>query len=74
MILGQSHTCDLNRPGVRCHLGVNNLLFMRLGHNDPWVDCTYHLNRYGVKSNIIMIAKVCDRESRRDSWFENCLV
>ena len=22
----------------------------------------------------IMIAKVCDRESRRDSWFENCLV
>ena len=26
------------------------------------------------KSNITMIAKVCDRESRRDSWFENCLV
>ena len=26
------------------------------------------------KSNITMIAKVCDRESRRDSWFENRLV
>ena len=26
------------------------------------------------KSNITMIAKVCDRESRRDSWFENHLV
>ena len=26
------------------------------------------------KSNITMIAKVCDRESRRDLWFENCLV
>ena len=26
------------------------------------------------KSNITMIAKVCARESRRDSWFENPLV
>ena len=26
------------------------------------------------KSNVTMIAKVCDRESRRDSWFENRLV
>ena len=26
------------------------------------------------KSNITMIAKVCDRERRRDSWFENRLV
>ena len=26
------------------------------------------------KSNITMIAKVCARESRRDSWFKNCLV
>ena len=26
------------------------------------------------KSNITMIAKVCDREIRRDSWFENRLV
>ena len=25
-------------------------------------------------SNITMIAKVCDRESRRDTWFENRLV
>ena len=26
------------------------------------------------KSNILMIAKVCDLESRRDTWFENRLV
>ena len=26
------------------------------------------------KSNITMIAKVCDRKSRQDSWFENRLV
>ena len=26
------------------------------------------------KSNITVIAKVCDRESRRDTWFENRLV
>ena len=26
------------------------------------------------KSNITIIAKVCDRESRQDSWFDNCLV
>ena len=26
------------------------------------------------KSNITMIAKVCDRESRQDMWFENRLV
>ena len=26
------------------------------------------------KSNITMIAKVCDRESRQDTWFENRLV
>ena len=26
------------------------------------------------RSNITMIAKVCDHESRRDSWFENRLV
>ena len=25
---------------------------------------------YGFESNITVIAKVCDRESRRDSWFE----
>ena len=30
-----------------------------------------HLNRYGIKSSITMIAQVCDRKSRRDSWFEN---
>ena len=53
MILGWSHTCDLKRLGVKGHLGVNDFwfkvlkkghcihmlwcIFMRLGHNDPWV-------------------------------------
>ena len=47
---------------------------MELWHNDPWVDSHLSGNRYGVKSNITMIAKVCDSKSRRDSWFENHLV
>ena len=54
MILGYSHTCDLNRCGVKGHLGVNDLCssfcqkghcihilwctFMGLAHNDPWVE------------------------------------
>ena len=59
VILGWSHTCDLNRLGVKGHLGVNDLLFKF------W---------YGIKSDITMFAKVCDRESRQDLWFENCLV
>ena len=29
---------------------------------------------HGSWTNITMIVKVCDRESRRDSWFENRLV
>ena len=29
---------------------------------------------YGVKSNITMIARVCDPKSRRDLWLENRLV
>ena len=28
----------------------------------------------GFKSNITIIAEACDRESRQDSWFENCPV
>ena len=32
-----------------------------------------HLNRYGVISNITMIAQVCDRESSRDSWSRTAL-
>ena len=31
MILGYSHTCDLNRHGVKGHLGVNDLWFKFLG-------------------------------------------
>ena len=33
-----------------------------------------HILRCIFKSNITMIAKVCDRESRWDTWFENRLV
>ena len=33
-----------------------------------------HILWCSFQSNITMIAKVCDRESRRDSWFENRLV
>ena len=44
--------------GVKGHLGISDLWFKF------W---------YGVKSDITMIAKVCDRESRRDPWFENRL-
>ena len=29
---------------------------------------------HGTWTNITMIAKVCDRESRQDLWFENFLV
>ena len=36
---------------------------------------TYHLNSYGVKSNIQWLQfLVCDHETRRDLWFENRLV
>ena len=60
-------------------------IIMGLGHNDPWVE-SHMWPQQGVKgqcihilwcifkSNITMIAKVCDRESRRDTWFENRLV
>ena len=52
-------------------------------HNNPlvespmWPQQTWgqRLSRgQWVKSNITMIAKVCDRKSRWDSWFENRLV
>ena len=47
---------------------------MGLGHNDLLGRFAHiTLYKYGVKSNITMIAQVCDRESRRDSWFENHL-
>ena len=49
MILGSCHTYDLNRLGVKGHLGVNYLWFKF------W---------YRVKSDITVIAKVCDRKSR----------
>ena len=47
---------------------------MGFGGNDPWVDSHISPNRYGVKSSITIIAKVCDPESRRDLWFKTHLV
>ena len=73
MILRQSHTCDLNRSGVKGHLRIINLLvkFWKIVSLYPHSFMyTYH----GSWTNIKMIVKVFDRESRRDSCFENRLV
>ena len=63
----ESHM-DLNRNGVKGHLGVNDLWFKF------WKKVWIHILWCIFKSNITMIAKVCDRESKRDSRFENRLV
>ena len=73
----ESHMCG--QRSSKGHLGsltvgskilknrlFSSRIFMGLGHNDPWVDS--HISPFtGI---FTMIAKVCDRESRRDSWFE----
>ena len=58
------------RHGVKGHLGVNDLWFKFL---EKRVSVSHTLICI-FKSNITMIAKVCDHEIRRDSWFENRLV
>ena len=114
MILGLSHTPDLNGLGVKGHLGVNDLWFkflqkrvtvstyidifswdldkmilggvthvtstevgskVILGSLTFWLSFKkLSLYYHGSWTNIAMIVKVCDRESRRDWWFENRLV
>ena len=62
--------CILHGTWTQWYLGrVTHATSTEVGSKVP----TCHLNRYGFESNITMIAKVCDRESRRDSWFENRL-
>ena len=65
MILGLSHTCDLNRLGVKGHLGVNDFRFKVLKTVSTYFDVfswyldtmilgLYHtcdLNRLGVKGH-----------------------
>ena len=58
-----------NDPWVESHLWPQQPWGQRSSRvNDLFLNLTG-----GVKSNITMIAQVCDRERRRDSWFENCL-
>ena len=45
MILGYSYTCDLNRCGVKCHLGVNDLrvkFFLQKGSLYPHTLMYFH--------------------------------
>ena len=57
--------------GSKGHLGVNDLWFKFL---EKRVSVSTYFDVFSNLLNITMIAKVCDRESRRDSWFENRLV
>ena len=63
MILGKSHTCDLNRHGVKGHLGVNDLCFKFFNKESlyPYWDLdtmiigwshTCDLNRLGFKGHL----------------------
>ena len=72
MILRQSHTCDLNRSGIKGHLGVIDRL-VKFFKNSVTVSTFFYVY-HGSWTNIKMIVKVFDRESRRDSCFENRLV
>ena len=58
--------------GVKGHLGVNDLWFKFLQKGSLYPHTLMYYN--GSWTNITMIAKVCDREGRGDSWFENRLV
>ena len=60
-----------NDPWVESHLWPQQFWGQRSSRGQ-WPFS--HLNRYEVKFNITRIAQVCDRESRRDSSFENRLV
>ena len=70
------HWCIFMGPGHKWSLGrVTHMTSTALGSKIIQGSMTFsHLNRYGVKSNVTMIAQVCDHESRRDSWFKNRLV
>ena len=67
--------CDLNRLGVKSSSwGQWPLVQVYEKRVSTVYPHTYMFFFFFFRSNITMIAKVCDCESRRDSWFENRLV
>ena len=77
IIMGLGH----NDPWVESHMWPQQTWGQR-SYRGQWPlvqvfgkkDQCIHIFWCIFKSNITMIAKVCARESRRDSWFENRLV
>ena len=77
IVMGLGH----NDPWVESHMWPQQTLGQRSSRGQwPLVKVfgkkgqCIHILWCIFKSNITMIAKVCDRESRRDTWFENRLV
>ena len=77
IVMGRGH----NDPWVESHMWPQQTWGQRSCRGQwPLVqvfgikDQCIHILWCILKSNITMIAKVCARESRRDSWFENRLV
>ena len=77
IVMGLGH----NDPWVESHMWPQQTWGQRSSRGQwPLVqvfgkkDQCIHILWCIFKSNITMIAKVCDRESRRDTWFENRLV
>ena len=77
IVMGLGH----NDPWVESHMWLQQTCCQRSSRGQwPLVQVfgkkgqCIHTLWCTFKSNITSIAKVCDRESRRDSWFENRLV
>ena len=78
IVMGLGH----NDPWVESHMWPQQTWGQRSSRvNDLWfkflekrVSVSTYFDVFSNLLNITMIAKVCDRESRRDSWFENRLV
>ena len=75
IVMGLGH----NDPWVESHMWPQQTWGQR-SSRDQWPlvqvfgkkgQCIHMILWCIFKSNITMIAKVCDRESRRDTWFEN---
>ena len=77
IVMGRGH----NNPWVESHMWPHQTWGQRSSRGQwPLVQIfgkkgrCIHILWCIFKSNITVIAKVCDRESRRDLWFENHLV
>ena len=77
IVMGLGH----NDPWVESHMWPQQTWGQRSSRGQWFLvqvfgkkDQCIHILWCIFKSNITMIAKVCDRESRRDTWFENRLV